>query len=204
MKALACCFAALLASCGTASYVEVVSKPPGARIFVEGVDTRRVTPAVIDLEDYAPDPNRPMRIEIRREGFVPTVSVPYPERHQCWILPCEHKRRRHLPCRLALFPFGGGVRIDTHYDDAMEVAFDSGPWLAVTDPSVWSEDSAGRTFQLAPGQHVMKYRPLLPERRRSVGSDTWKITVPEVGYLALVLRWSPGQSAPELREQPTR
>ena len=201
MKALTCCIAVLLASCGTASYVEVVSIPAGARIFVEGVDTRTVTPALIDLEDYAPDPDRPMKIEVRRDGFVPSASVPYPARHQCSMFPCEHKQRRHLPCRLALFDSGGGVRIDTHYQDAMEVAFDSGPWLPVTDPTLWSEDSAGRTFQLAPGQHVMRYRPLLPEQRRSIGSDTWSITVPEVGFLALVLRWSPSQSVPEQRDR---
>ena len=196
MRAWACT-ALLFASCGTASYVEVISKPEGARIYVEGVDTRKVTPARIDLEDYAPDPDRPMSIEVRRAGFEPSVSVPYPARHQCSWLPCEHKRHEYLPCRLALFEAGGGVRIDTHYDDAFEVSFDDGPWLPVTEESLWSEDSAGRTFSLPPGKHTLRYRPLLPERRRSVGSDTWSITVPERGYLAFVLRWSPSQTVRE-------
>jgi hypothetical protein len=188
--------ACLLAACSTASYVEVISAPPGARIFVEGVDTGEVTPAVIDLESYAPDPDRPMRIMVQRDGFVPTVSVPYPERHQCSQLVCEKKRRKHLPCHLALLPAGGGVRIETHYDDAMEVSLDQGPWLPVTGPSLWSEHSAGLTVPLAPGPHELRYRPLRIEQRRSIGSDTWRITVPEVGYLALVLRWSPSQSIP--------
>lgn len=186
----------LFASCGTASYVEVVTEPAGARIYVEGVDTGKSTPATVDLERYAPDPDRPMRIEVRRAGFVPTVSVPYPARHQCWILPCEHKRQHYLPCRLGLFASGGGVRVDTHYEDAFEVSFDGGDWLPVDGPALWSEDSAGRTFRLSPGEHTMDYRPLRPERRRSVGSGTWRVTVPQTGYVAFVLRWSPNQSPP--------
>jgi hypothetical protein len=185
--------ALLFASCGTASYVEVISSPAGARIFVEGWDTGHLTPARIDLEDHAPDPDQPMRIEVRRAGFVPSVSVPYPARHRCGPLPCPKKQKTYLPCRLAMFETGGGVRIDTHYDDAFEVSFDDGEWLPVTDRSAWTEDSAGRTFDLPPGPHTLRYRPLLPERRRSVGSDTWTITVPEQGYLAIVLRWSPSQ-----------
>ncbi len=196
MPLLLACIAALLTACGTASYVEVVSVPPGAQIFVEGVDTGERTPAMIDLELHAPDPDRPMRIEVRRDGFLPTVSVPYPERHQCSLLVCEKKRRKYLPCHLAMFASGGGVRVETHYEDAMEVSFDHGPWLPVTGPSLWSEHSAGLTVPLAPGPHTMRYRPLLVEQRRSIGSDTWQITVPEAGYLALVLRWSPSQSIP--------
>src|SRR5262249_33936461 len=134
-----------LAACGTASWVDVRSIPEGARIYVEGVDTHRVTPANIDLESYAPDPDAPMRVEVRLAGDVPTVSLAYPQRHQCSQLVCEKKQHHYLSCRLPLFESGGGVRVEIHYEYAYEVAFDDGPWTAVDGPSLWPEDSAGRT-----------------------------------------------------------
>ncbi len=182
---------AILASCGTASLVEVRSVPQGARIWVDGVDTHRDTPARIDLEDWSPDPDGPMRVEVRRAGYLPTTSVPYPPRHQCDQFVCEHKRRTHLSCRLALFETGGGVRVEIHYEYAYEVSFDGGPWMRVDAPSPWPEDSAGQTFQLAPGRHEMRYRTVDPELRRSRPDGVRTLDVPERGYVALSLFWSP-------------
>jgi hypothetical protein len=180
-----------LAACATASLVEVRSLPAGARIFVEGVDTNRVTPATIDLEAWAPDPDAPMRVEVRLEGYVPTVSAPYPRRHECGQIVCEHKQKHYLSCRLPLFAKGTGVRVEIHYEYAYQVAFDGGPWTAVDEPSLWPEDSAGKTFELPPGRHVMRYRTTDPKVRISRPDGVKAVDVPERGYVAFSLFWSP-------------
>jgi len=101
-----------LAACGTATYVAIDSQPEGARIYVQGVDTGRTTPATIDLEAYAKDPDEPMPVMIEREGFVPTWMYPYPRRHQCGLPVCEKKVRHCLDQDLPLFRDGHGVRVE--------------------------------------------------------------------------------------------
>ena len=180
-----------LTACGTASLVDVRSLPDGARIYVDGVDTRQETPSRIDLEAYAPDPDEPMRVEVRRDGYLPTVSMHYPKRHECYLIVCEHKRHLYLSCRLAMFESGGGARVEIHYEYAYEVSFDGGPWERIDGPSLWPEDSAGKTFQLASGRHEMRYRTVDEALRRRRPDGMVVVDVPERGYVALSLFWSP-------------
>jgi hypothetical protein len=177
----------LLAGCSTATYVDVTSQPPGARIFVQGADTGIDAPARIDLEDFAPDPDAPMPIEVRLPGHVPTRTLGYEPRHRCdqWI--CEHKRRTMIPAVLPLFPTGTGIRVDTTSTRA-EVRLDSGVWLPVDDRGAYPTATRGLTLPCAPGVHRFEWREL-DERseapRRIRRGSSYRLAVPDQGFVAI-------------------
>ncbi|MAG58057.1 MAG: hypothetical protein CMJ83_17360 [Planctomycetes bacterium] len=172
--------------CGTGSQISVTSSPPGARIYVQGVDTRKVTPARLDLERYARDADQPMPIMVKLDGHVSTRSWPYSPRHQCANWFCEHKHRHYLPCRLHLQESGTGIRIDI-FQGGWEVRLDDGAWIVPSDPSPFGDAHSSLTLEASPGVHRVRYRKHDLEVRHRYGQSDYEVTVPADGYLQLNL-----------------
>jgi hypothetical protein len=174
----------LSGACGTASFVPVHSYPEGARIYVQGVDTGAVTPATIDLEDFARDPDHQMSVEVRMDGFVSTFAPPFPRRHRCdqWI--CEHKRRQYLPCHLPLFADGTGIRVDTRRE-GYEVSVNGGTWLPVDGPALHPESSFGVTVPTVSGEVTFRWRPRDPSRWRGMPEQTAVLRIPPRSWVAV-------------------
>ncbi len=181
---------ALFTACGTATHVPVVSYPEGARIFVDGVDTGQTTPATIDIERYAPDPDRPMTVEARLPGFVPTMSPPYEARHRCGQWVCPKKQRHQLPCHLPLLRSGSGIRIDTRRA-GYEARIDEGPWQPIDGPAMRPEAAWGVTLPAEPGVRTFGWRPRDPAVRRSFPEQARPLLVPAQGYVAIDFDLSP-------------
>ena len=139
--------AVLLGGCGTATIAEIESQPSGALIVVQGVETGLRTPATLDLESYARDPDAEMTVEVRLDGYQTTTTTPYPPRHRCDLPVCEKKRRGTLPRLLPLLSSGTGVRIDAT-DVVHEVAIDRGPWIATDGPELVPGRSAASPSRL--------------------------------------------------------
>ena len=175
---------AFLGACSTASLVEVHSLPEGAEIWVQGVATGRTCPTTIDLEAYAVDPDRPMTVEVRLAGHGPTVAPPYPPRHRCGQLVCEHKRRTYLPYWLPLYAEGTGVRVDTRRE-GYEVSVDEGSWIAVDGLPTTPRATFGVTVATAPGDRVFRWRPRSEAARRSFPEQTATLRIPPQGYVAV-------------------
>lgn len=176
-----------LTGCSTATYARLESTPAGASVIVQGRDTGRVTPTKINLEVFAADPDEPMPVELRLDGYVPTHTYPYPRRHECGQFVCEHKRRGTLRRHLPLFKEGGGLRLDARRDD-YEIRIDRGPWIPVDGTPQQPGTVAGITVPLEPGVHELAWRR--PVATGRAPSRTIAITIPEHGYLALDLhRW---------------
>jgi hypothetical protein len=70
--------AALAAACGTTNerIVEVVSNPPGARVFVDGVDTGQVTNARVPLV-FGDDRNQRVFLQLMLDGHRPVFEAFY-------------------------------------------------------------------------------------------------------------------------------
>ena len=193
---------AALAGCGTATYASIDSTPPGARIYVQGIDTGHVTPARLDLEAYADDPDRPMQVELRMEGYVPTCTMPYPPRHRCQMPVCEHKRRGTSSRTLPLFERGSGLRVDTR-TASYDIAIDERPWRAVDGAGEAPEAAAGVTVPLSPGQHVLRWRRSDPSERRSKPGHAVSVEIPDRGYVAVFFhRWPWGIPAAHDEDHP--
>jgi hypothetical protein len=73
-----CALAALIAACGSTNekLVELVTDQPGARVFVDGVDTGQVTPARVGLM-FGPDRNQRVFVQLMKEGYRPTFEAFY-------------------------------------------------------------------------------------------------------------------------------
>ena len=71
-------FASLWGACGSTSekMVEVVSDPPGARIFVDGVDTGQVTPARMPLV-FGSDRSQRVFLQLMKDGHRPVFEAFY-------------------------------------------------------------------------------------------------------------------------------
>lgn len=182
---------AFLVGCGTASIVPVRSSPPGARIFVNGEDTGRVTPARINLQRYARDADQPMALAVHKDGHVATHSWPYPKRHVCSQLICSKRRQHHYPCHLRLERSGTGVRIDA-FQSGWEVSLDDGPWTVPAGPTPFPDArGGGLTLPASPGRHRLRWRKHDPHVRKGWGSTDMEVTVPSDGYLQINLPLHP-------------
>lgn len=192
IRLLACSVAVAtltLTSCRTATHAKIDSIPGGARLYVQGNDTGLVTPAELDVERFAFDPDLPMPIELRLAGHVSTWIPPYPRRHQCSQLVCSKKQRHSLPITVRMFEEGTGIRVDTTRP-GYEVAVDDGPWLLADAPASIPGAAEGVTLLVPPGEYELHWRYADVEKRRSHGPGTALVTVPAVGFIAVHLhRW---------------
>ena len=78
MSTLLVAAACLLGACSSTAekMVEVVSDPPGARIFVDGVDTGQVTPAKVPLV-FGPDRTQRAFVQLMKDGYRPVFEAFY-------------------------------------------------------------------------------------------------------------------------------